>query len=134
MRKIFLILFFPLFFIACSGKNRIPKGVLSKERMEAVLWDLVRADEFVAGYVLPGDSSLDKKQESIMLYEQVFRIHHSSKEEFKKSFSFYQSHPSLFKIILDSLQARQSALAAEQNKPVKVDTGLIRKVKSIQSQ
>jgi hypothetical protein len=128
------ILLFPFLIIACSGKNRIPKGVLSKEKMQVVLWDILRADEFVAGFVLPKDSTLDKKRESTLLYEQVFRIHQSSREEFKKSILFYQSHPSLFKIILDSLQARQSALAAEQNKPVRVDTGLIRKVKEINPQ
>ena len=134
MRKISLILFLPVVLLACSGKNTVPKGILSKEKMQTVLWDLLRADDFNTNYVLSKDSTLDKKSESTMLYEQVFSIHQCSREEFSNSLSFYQSHPSLFKIILDSLYAKQSRVVAEQNKPVKTDTGLIRKIDSIRPQ
>ena len=94
--------------LSCSGKNKIPKDVLSQPQMEAVLWDMISADEFIAGYVLPKDSSLDKKQESIKLYDEIYRIHKTSKEKFEKSLSFYQSHPSLLMDVLDSINAKHS--------------------------
>ncbi len=61
--------------------------------MQAVLWDLMRADQFLADYVFNKDSSLDKTTESLKYYQKIFAIHKVSKEEFQESFSFYQAHP-----------------------------------------
>lgn len=115
-----LLLFF--FLISCSGKNKIPQGVLPKQKMQAVLLDMLKADEFLTGYVFPNDSALNRKQESIQLYEQVFRIHQTDRDEFKKSLSFYQAHPSLMKEILDSLNKKQASLSTQRVKPVTTDT------------
>ena len=94
--------------LSCSGKNKIPKGVLSQPQMEAVLWDMISADEFVAGYVLPKDPSINKKEKSIKLYDEIYRIHKINKEQFEKSLSFYQSHPSLLMDVLDSINAKHT--------------------------
>jgi hypothetical protein len=108
--------------LACSGKNKIPKGILPQSQMESVLWDMISADEFVAGYVLLKDPSLDKKQESLKLYDQVYSIHKTNKEEFQKSLSFYQSHPYLLMDVLDSINAKHSALTSRPSKIILADT------------
>ena len=72
----------------CKNNNRIPSAIIPAKKMQAILWDIMRADQFLGDFVLPKDSSLDKKTESARLYGQVFSIHHISKEQFGESFSF----------------------------------------------
>ena len=85
--------------------------------MQAVLWDLMRADQFLADYVLKKDSSLNKETESIKLYQRIFLIHKISKELFRKSLSFYRSHPALLKVIMDSISRTPAAIPAKIIKP-----------------
>jgi Domain of unknown function (DUF4296) len=100
-------LFFVLFLLtSCSNKEKIPKDILPKEKMQAVLWSMINAGEFLNGYVLK--DSVDKETESSKVYGQVFQIHRISKEEFDKSYSYYRQHPELMKVILDSLSKRQT--------------------------
>jgi hypothetical protein len=125
--------YFPFFFLivlifACSAKNHIPKNVLPQKKMVSILWDMFRADEFLSVYVLPADTSLNKNNETIRYYEEVFKLHQINKDEFKKSFSFYEEHPKLMKELLDTLNARGTAANLNQNKPVITDSSLKRKV------
>ena len=88
---------------ACIQKNKVPKTILAQKDMTLVMWDLIKADQYVYNHAT-NDSSFDKKQESIKLYEQVFRIHRTSREEFEKSLAFYQTRPDLLKAVIDSLR------------------------------
>ena len=55
-----------LFFAAgCKNKNGIPNSVLPQKKMQAILWDMMRADQFLADYILNKDSSLNKTTESL---------------------------------------------------------------------
>jgi len=125
MRNPFFFLLFIVLLFSCSGKKKAPGGILSQKEMESVLWDLFRADEFLTGYVLPKDTALDKRIETVSYYEEIFKIHNTSKSIFQKSFSYYQSHPRLMKEILDSLSAKGSVKELEF--PVLTDSVLIRK-------
>jgi hypothetical protein len=105
--KLGLSLFFGLFLlISCSDKNKIPKDILPQEKMQAVLWSMINAGEFLNGYVLK--DSVDKAAESSKVYGQVFQIHRISKAEFDKSYLYYRQRPELMKTILDSLSKRQT--------------------------
>ena len=84
--------------------------------MQSVLWDMLRVDQFVVTYVAK-DTGLNKKQESIKLYEQVFRIHKTSKEKFQKSLDFYQNRPDLLKVILDSIFNNQRTMMEKLHQP-----------------
>jgi Domain of unknown function (DUF4296) len=111
--KIFLLLFV---LTGCSKKNSVPKDILQPEKMENILWDMSLADEFVINYVMK-DSALNKKDESTKRYQQIFTIHKTNRDDFKRSLQFYENHPVLFKPILDSLSAKQQTDMAEQYKP-----------------
>jgi hypothetical protein len=87
---------------ACSGGG-VPSGVLKKDKMQVVLWDMLQADDFVREYMVNKDSTLDDTAEFLNMYERVFRIHKTSREEFARSFNYYQSHPALMKEVLDSM-------------------------------
>ena len=117
MSKWVLVIFITAFYVACKNDNNVPGGILPPKQMQAVLWDLMRADQFVIRYILPKDSTFIKSLESIKLYQQVFNLHEISKEKFEKSFSYYQRHPDLLKVIMDSLQKPPIAIV-----PKKIDT------------
>ena len=108
--------------LSCSGKNKIPRGVLSQPQMEAVLWDMISADEYITGYVLLKDPSLNKKNESIKLYDEIYQIHKTNKEQFEKSLSFYQSHPNLLMDVLDSINAKHANTINRPNRVILADT------------
>jgi hypothetical protein len=122
-----------LFFMACKGKNHIPSDIIPPSKMQSVLYDVMRADQFVSGFVIknkPADSLLSK---SLGLYQQIFTLHKVSKVEFDRSFKFYKEHPDLFKGLMDSI-GRRSLDAPTQmidpsvTEPVS-DTGKLKKVK-----
>ena len=43
--KTLYILITSLIIFSCNQKDKIPKGVLEKDKMQAVLWDVLQADE-----------------------------------------------------------------------------------------
>lgn len=95
--------------------------MLDQDQMTKVMWDLIRADEYVYNFIMK-DSARDKKQESIKLYEQVFRIHHTSKEEFEKSLYFYQRRPDLLKPVMDSLRMFENKIQTEIMPDIQTDS------------
>ena len=112
MRNGLLILYFTYFIAGCKNKEVIPENVLPPQKMQAVLWDMMRADQFLSDYILNKDTSLKKELESIKFYQQVLAINHVSKKKFQTSFAFYQSHPSFLKTIMDSIANTPAARAA----------------------
>jgi hypothetical protein len=103
MKSQLLIIYVSFFIAGCKSKEAVPGNVLPQKKMQAVIWDMMRADQFLANYVLNKDSSLNTKTESIKLYQQILTINQVSKEKFERSFSFYKSHPVLLKAIMDSI-------------------------------
>ena len=97
-----IILLIVLLF-GCTRTDKIPKGILSQNEMRKVMWDLMRADAYVADFIMK-DSTCNEKAESAILYEKVFSIHATTEEAFRKSLSFYESRPDLLKIVMDSLR------------------------------
>lgn len=120
MKKLLLIGSILFLLIGCAGKNSIPSGVLPQKKMQAILWDFMRADQFLNGYVLNKDSSLNKKNESQKYYQQIFAIHKISREEFLFSFAFYKMHPVSFKPILDSISALPKIIPEETILPIEI--------------
>ena len=102
MMKVFVILFFTFLF-SCS-RSGVPRDIVEPEKMKLVLFDMVRADEFANNYVV-NDSAKNKRDETFLLYEQVFRIHKINKEQFYKSYSYYQQNPDKNKALYDSINA-----------------------------
>ena len=91
--------------VACNNEVKVPKEVLPQKKMEAVLWDMLRADEMV-NLQYTKDTTINRKDSSFRLYQQIFAIHRTDAATFKKSFKYYQSRPELLKPVFDSLQKR----------------------------
>ncbi len=95
-------LIIPLVFLFAACSSTIPSDVIKPDKMQNIIFDLLRADEYVINYRLR-DSTLDRKKESIRMYEQVFLIHQVTKNSFYKSYWYYQEHPDQNKALFDSL-------------------------------
>lgn len=112
------------FSISCTDKDKIPKGVMGKEKMEKVLWDMIQAERFRETFIR--DSSKDLKAETFKLYAQVFEIHKVSKDEFIKSYKFYMSRPDIARDMFDSLATRANRRREELYKPQASDTAKLK--------
>ncbi len=121
MMKAALVFFSCIFlFIGCS-QNKVPADILPQPKMQAVLWDMMRADEFIINYASK-DSGYNMTKESLRLYEQVYSIHKTTKAQFQKSLTYYNREPGLFKAILDSLEKKRNSIMQEQYKNLSSDS------------
>jgi hypothetical protein len=103
MRSAWVILALLACLLSCKRKNKIPADVLSKEKMGAVLWDLMRADQFLTDFVISKDTAVNRDSASINFYRRILAIHGITREELQRSFLFYNAHPALLKQIMDSM-------------------------------
>jgi hypothetical protein len=115
MRFIALIIASALMF-ACSSS--VPRGIIPPDEMKQIVFDLVRADQFIDNFVTK-DTTANVKERRITLYEQVFAIHKVSREEFYKSYTYYQQNPDKNKVLFDSLNAYGNRKKAVPVKPLK---------------
>ena len=109
MKRILYFIFPVLLLASCGDDNGdIPKDIIGKEKMQKILWDIMLADQFSTQYLSKDTVRARVRTKTMELYEEVFRIHHTTKAEFQKSFKFYESRPDITKLMFDSLSARAS--------------------------
>lgn len=105
------IVFFCLItFISCGNKNKIPAGVLVPDKMQAVLWDVIKADAYTAE-IIRKDSAKKATDVNLKLQQEIFSIHKITREDFYKSYDYYKGNPGKLKTIMDSM-----IIQAERNK------------------
>jgi hypothetical protein len=90
--------------------------------MQDVMWDIVRAEEFLNGYVIYRDTSIDKIAEAKKWYDKIYQLHKITKKDFDKSYAYYNGHPDLMKQILDSLSKKTPPHAPGQASSKTTDT------------
>lgn len=102
MRKIVILLTGLSLLSSCGNKDKLPAGVLKPEKMQAVLWDVVKADVFTAEFIKK-DSSKNPTDENLKLQQQIFAIHKVTKADFYASYNYYKTNTAEFKKIIDSM-------------------------------
>ena len=105
MRRIIILLAGLALIGSCTNKNKIPDGVLKPKKMQAVLWDVIKADAFTTDFIKK-DSSKNAAAENLKLQQQIFAIHKISKTDFYRSYDYYKAHTEIFKPVMDSMVAR----------------------------
>ena len=90
---------------ACSDRSSIPKDIIPPDSMQKILNDVIIVGVYSDQYISKDSLKRDKRKANDELMENVFKLHHITRESFKKSLSFYESRPDLNKIIFDSLAA-----------------------------
>lgn len=125
MRRVLLVCLSAIvwFLVSCTDKDKIPKGVLPRDKMQQVLWDMIQAERFRETFIR--DSALDLKAETFKLYAQVFEVHKVSKDEFVRSYKFYMSRPDISRDMFDSLATQANRQREELYKPKPLDTAKV---------
>ena len=100
-----MTLLFMFFFLSCGSSDKVPKGILEPRKMERVLTDILMAESFSESYLLLDTT---KKRDEWVTGElnKVLAINDISQDEFRKSMTFYKSRPDIFKVIIDSINAK----------------------------
>ena len=100
MRK-FLFLSLIIVIVAC-GKNG--SSVLPLNDMKVIMWDMFNADSWYTQTAMRDTTGKLSKQ-NVVWYQQIFLQHNITKEQFYKSYSYYESHPDKMKLLIDSVEA-----------------------------
>ena len=102
MTKWLIGLMASVFLFSCRNTDNMPKGVMPAEKMQAVLWEVIRAESFTNQFVKAG-STTKAWTENARLQKQIFTIHQTTREDFCRSFDYYKKHSGLLKVIMDSM-------------------------------
>ncbi|MBL7701110.1 MAG: DUF4296 domain-containing protein [Ferruginibacter sp.] len=113
MRIISILLAALYLLSSCGNSDKAPTGLLKPEKMQAVLWDVIKADVFTTNFIKK-DSLKNAEAENLKLQQQIFAIHKTTKADFYSSYEYYRQNTAAFKKIVDSMIAQ-----AERNKNVK---------------
>lgn len=117
---------------ACNNNSKKPgSSILKKEKMEAVLWDVLRADAFTFQFITK-DTFKKPEAALVQLQQQIFAVHKITREEFYQSLDYYKVHPDVFQPMLDSMISRYTrdkyAVITQSTVPViKADTLKVKK-------
>ncbi|HTB99268.1 MAG TPA: DUF4296 domain-containing protein [Ferruginibacter sp.] len=115
MRKIIAIVLIGFCLTSCKDKNALPAGILNKDKMQAILWDVIRAESFTTNFV-KRDSTKNLVLEDAKLQHQIFAMHNVTKDVFYTSYNYYRMHPELMAVVLDSIDAVNNRVGNPQIK------------------
>lgn len=106
-----------LLFCACNGDDEIPSHVLKPDKMQAVMWDIVRADVFTNEFI-KADSTKDLLRENLQLQKKIFALNNISREQYYTSFEYYKNKPELMQAMLDTMIARVNRARNKAASPI----------------
>jgi hypothetical protein len=98
-------------------------GILGKEKMQAVMWDIIGANSFTEQFI-KRDSLKNAVVENMKMQQKIFSMHNITKEDFYKSYNYYCSQPDLMRTLLDSIVARGER---DRIKMIEIHSGGIKK-------
>ena len=101
-----------------SCKERVPSGIIKQNKMQEVLWDVLRADA-LSYQIANTDSTKSVTDERAKLTKRIFLIHNISANQFDKSYSYYAQHPEVMRNMLDSLNSQKIRV---DTLPTSIDT------------
>jgi hypothetical protein len=104
------------FLAGCSDKDKVPSGIIPRDQMSSILWDMVQADQYSDAYLVKDSAHVNVKMETLRLYQKVFQLHKVSLEDFKKSMHFYLDHPDMTRSLFDTVINRGNRQRTESFK------------------
>lgn len=105
MRKVFFSGAVLFCLLGCGGGGGDSSDILSREKMQAVMWDIIEADVFTDRFIKK-DSAKNAAAENMQLKNKIFALHKITREEYNKSYDYYIAHSDLMKVILDSMSVK----------------------------
>lgn len=110
MRISIYVMLIMVMLVSCKKKPN--KGIMSQQKMEAVMWDFIRADVYTFGF-LKKDSLINDTLENARLQNKIFANYKITRDEFYRSYQYYIENPEIMHAILDSISVKQGKLANE---------------------
>ena len=120
MRYFFLVLL--CFVVLACSRKKLPPGVFPRDKMEDVIWDMMRTGQFLNNFVLYKDTTINIPGETRRWYDKVYQLHSITKAQFDKSYTYYRQHPDLMKEVLDSISKRTNNVPPGQEKATPPDS------------
>jgi Domain of unknown function (DUF4296) len=117
MKRLFVLLLI-FFAFSCSDRTGIPNDIIPMESMEKIMADIVLANNYSSDYLQKDSTRKDKVKANQDLMAIIFKIHHTTAVDFKKSLVFYESRPDLSKKIFDSLEVYNNIHRKDDYKPL----------------
>ncbi|MEO6489500.1 MAG: DUF4296 domain-containing protein [Ferruginibacter sp.] len=108
MKQLVIVLLSVCIF-SCSRHSELPEGILKPDKMQEIFWDFIRADVYATDFI-KRDSVTNPEVENLKLQEKVFKIHHTTRDQFYKSYTWYSNHKEVMTKMMDSLIAKQQRL------------------------
>ncbi len=100
MRYLLLICLLYLLVTSCNNK----KELLSPKKMQTVMWDMIQLEAYAQQPAVI--DSLKRRKTSIYgLQQQILTLHGVDKDQYLKSYRYYNEHPERMRNILDSVAA-----------------------------
>jgi len=124
MTRVLIVFLLPVILISCGKKQ--PGEILSVNQMQAIQWDLMRADELVDYYRI-SDSLYPVEQRRLTYYDKVFSLHHTNKAVFTKSLNYYTARPAELKQIIEGVQSKGEKQLRQDSAKGKKDTASLKK-------
>jgi hypothetical protein len=93
--------------------------------MQAVMWDVIQLEAYSQLIVAPDTIKMTPKK-NVLLQQKIFSLHGVSKEQYYKSYEYYNAHPEMMRIILDSITTkadrnRGNIMQKRYGKPISVN-------------
>ena len=102
--RIFCTLILIICLSGCRDKDGLPNGILKKDKMQSVLWDVIHAESYTTQFIKK-DSLKNSFVVNAKLQQDIFALHKISKTEFYDSYDYYKNHIELMRVLLDSITA-----------------------------
>jgi hypothetical protein len=98
-----LVIFISFLVFSCADRKDSPAQLIQLRDMQNIVWEIMEADELALQHKL-NDSSINLKNESFRLYDQVFSIHKTSRAAYYNSYRYYQQRPLLYSELMDGVK------------------------------
>lgn len=106
MKKRYITILLVVFFINCTPSDqKMPEGILPVDSMKIIVWHLIQAGDY-ANSLKEKDTTI--KSLNTVYFSEVLKLHHLDKDNFLKSFKFYQTHPYFNSLLFDSINSYAS--------------------------
>ena len=90
MKNIFFLIVFSLF-VSCLEKNKVPSEIIQPDKMQKILWDVIRA-QALSAEIARKDSTVNEIAETKVLTQKVFEIYKITSTTFIQSYFFFIIH------------------------------------------
>jgi len=97
-----------VFMLSCQQGGDQPKDLITEEKMTKVLWDYMKADAYTLEFFKKYDTTRNDTLQNVRYQKAIFEYHKITPGQFFESYRYYCTHPEKMRVILDSIESRQS--------------------------